>query len=174
LINWSGYTWMFCVDFEADFICHEIVLLEGQEGQLYCSCLETVPLLHFIQLAISLELNKERPTWSHLLLIAILLGISPAPGKYPEELLSSLQHGESLKHRITCFLFHYLMLNMFRMLTHPSSGACDLFVELFHGLYCSGSMCVGATLWWCGIRMQAESSASACIRIPHHPSQTTT
>ena len=26
-------------------------------------------------------------------------------------------------------LFHYLMLNMFRMLIHPSSGACDLFVE---------------------------------------------
>ena len=40
-------------------------------------------------------------------------------------------------------LFHYLMLNMFRVLIHPSSGACDLFVELFHGLYCSGSMCVG-------------------------------
>jgi len=34
-------------------------------------------------------------------------------------------------------LFHYLMFNMFRMLVHPSSGACDLFVELFHGLYCS-------------------------------------
>ena len=54
-------------------------------------------------------------------------------------------------------LFHYLMLNMFRMLIHPFSGACDLFVELFHGLYCSGSMCVGVTLWWCGIRMQAEA-----------------
>jgi len=40
-------------------------------------------------------------------------------------------------------LFHYLMLNMFRMLVHPSSGAYILFVELFHGLYCSGSMCVG-------------------------------
>ena len=39
--------------------------------------------------------------------------------------------------------FLYLMLNMFRMLIHPSSGACDLFVELLHGLYCSGSMCVG-------------------------------
>jgi len=38
------------------------------------------------------------------------------------------------------------MLNMFRMLIHPPSGACDLFVELFHGLYCSGSMCVGVTL----------------------------
>ena len=56
-------------------------------------------------------------------------------------------------------LFLYLMLNMFRMLIHPSSGACDLFVELFHGLYCSGSMCVGVTLWlgWCGVRMQAEA-----------------
>jgi len=28
-------------------------------------------------------------------------------------------------------LFHYLMLNMFRMLIHPSSGACDLFVEIY-------------------------------------------
>jgi len=43
-------------------------------------------------------------------------------------------------------LLHYLMLNMFRMLIHPSSGACYLLVELFHGLYCSGSMCVGVTL----------------------------
>ena len=43
-------------------------------------------------------------------------------------------------------LFHYLLLNKFRMLIHPSSGACDLFVELFHGLYCSGLMCVGVTL----------------------------
>jgi len=50
-------------------------------------------------------------------------------------------------------LFHYLMLNMFRMLIHPASGACDLFVELFHGLYWSGSMWVGVTLWfgWGGV-----------------------
>jgi len=50
-------------------------------------------------------------------------------------------------------LFHYLLLNMFRMLIHPSSGACDLFDELFYGLYCSGSMCVGVTLWfvWGGV-----------------------
>jgi len=32
---------------------------------------------------------------------------------------------------VTYFLFHYLMPNMFRMLIHPSSGACDLFVEFF-------------------------------------------
>ena len=43
-------------------------------------------------------------------------------------------------------LFHYLMLNMFRMLIHPSSGACDLFVELFHGLYCSGSL--AGVVWY--------------------------
>jgi len=30
-------------------------------------------------------------------------------------------------------LFLYLMLNMFRMLIHPSSGACDLFVSYFMG-----------------------------------------
>jgi len=48
-------------------------------------------------------------------------------------------------------LFHYLMLKMFRMLIQPSSGACDLFVELFHGLYCSGSMCFDVTMWFgCG------------------------
>jgi len=29
------------------------------------------------------------------------------------------------------------MLNMFRVSIHPSSGACDLFVELFHVFYCS-------------------------------------
>jgi len=37
------------------------------------------------------------------------------------------------------------------MLIHPSSGAYELFVELFHGLYCSGLMCVGVRLWFgCG------------------------
>jgi len=32
-------------------------------------------------------------------------------------------------------LFLYLTLNMFRMLIHPSSEACNLSAELFHGLY---------------------------------------
>ena len=45
------------------------------------------------------------------------------------------------------------MLNMFRMLIHPTSGAYDLFVELYHVLYCSGTMCVGVTLCfgWAGM-----------------------
>jgi hypothetical protein len=50
-------------------------------------------------------------------------------------------------------LFHYLMLNIFGMLIHPSSGACDIFVELFYWLYCTGTMCVGVTVWfgWGGV-----------------------
>jgi len=68
-------------------------------------------------------------------------------------------------------LFHYLLLNVFRMLIHPSSGACDLFDELLHGLYGSGSMCVGVALWWCGSRMQAEALLSlySTIKMMHGP-----
>jgi len=58
------------------------------------------------------------------------------------------------------------MLNIFRMLIHPTPGACDLFVELFHGLYCSGSMCVGVTLWFG--RGGVVSGCRVCIRIAHH------
>ena len=72
-------------------------------------------------------------------------------------------------------LFHYLMFNMFLMLVHPSSGTCDLFVELFHGLYCCGSMSVGVTLWfgWGGVvslcRLQSifiQRFLSFTVRLP--------
>ena len=51
------------------------------------------------------------------------------------------------------------MLNMFRMLIHPSSGACDLFViswvvVLWFDVYW---YYVEVWLGWCGIRMQAEA-----------------
>jgi len=56
-------------------------------------------------------------------------------------------------------LFHYLLLNMFRMLVHPSSGACDLLWIYF---MCCISLvrCVLVLRWgsarWSGILMQAE------------------
>jgi len=80
-------------------------------------------------------------------------------------------------------LFHYLLLNMFRMLIHPSSGACDLFVELLHGLYCSVKREVDALVYLfsgeclvvtCVVPLEQTSSASACIRIPHHHKATLT
>ena len=62
-------------------------------------------------------------------------------------------------------LFHYLLLNMFRMLVHPSSGACDLL--WFYGFYYSGSMWV-VRLGWCGIFMQAEA---VFIQVKGHSEQ---
>jgi len=64
-------------------------------------------------------------------------------------------------------LFHYLILNMFRMLVHPSSGACDLFVELFHGLYCSGTMRVGVTVWfgWGSVVSLRSAPEDGCTNI---------
>ena len=101
----------------ANFILWHVKICSKYLSQLmnsrsWASCKEQQCQLHLV-------LNKERPTWCHLLYL----------------------------------LFHYLLLNMFRMLIHPSSGACDLFDELFHGLYCFGSMCVGVTLWfgWGGV-----------------------
>jgi hypothetical protein len=65
------------------------------------------------------------------------------------------------------FLSHYFVFNTFRMFIHPILGACDLFVELFHGLFCSGTMRVGVMLWfgWGGV-------VSGC-RLKHYttPSQ---
>jgi hypothetical protein len=75
-------------------------------------------------------------------------------------------------------LFHYFMLNMFRMLIHPSSGACDLFVELFHGLCCSGTMRVGVTLWigWGGVvsvfRLKPASGYHTTPAEPHRNTNT--
>jgi hypothetical protein len=76
-------------------------------------------------------------------------------------------------------LFHRLLLNMFRMLVHPSSGACDLFVELFYVLYCSGSMCVGVTVWfgWGGVVSLCRMKLCFILHkdtIPPQPNHTVT
>jgi len=72
-------------------------------------------------------------------------------------------------------LLHYSVLNMFRKLIHPTSGACDLFLELFHGLYCSGSVCVGVTLWFgCGGVVSVLVPQPAYGYTPHHNSNTAT
>ena len=57
-------------------------------------------------------------------------------------------------------LFHHLLLNVLRMLVHPSSGACDLLwiyfmccIARFDVCWCYGVVRLG----WCGILMQAEA-----------------
>ena len=59
-------------------------------------------------------------------------------------------------------LFHYLLLNMFRILVHPSSGACEL---LWIYLVCCIALvrrvlvlrCGSAGVVWCCMFMQAEA-----------------
>jgi hypothetical protein len=36
---------------------------------------------------------------------------------------------------LALYLIIYLLLNMFRMLVHPSSGACDFFVDLLLNMF---------------------------------------
>jgi len=85
---------------------------------------------------------------------------------HPEELATYLlSYFKGCIALVRCVLV--LRCGLAGVVCYPDAGlgACDLFVELFHGLYCSGSMRVGVV---------SVCSASACIRLPHHPSQTTT
>jgi len=53
--------------------------------------------------------------------------------------------------------FHFTssVLNMFRTLIHPSSGACDFSIVSPHSLCVLVSMCVGVSVWlgWGCIRV---------------------
>ena len=53
------------------------------------------------------------------------------------------------------FYFISSMLNMFRTLIHPSSGACDFAISSPHWSCVLVSMCVGVSVWlgWGGIRI---------------------
>jgi len=62
-----------------------------------------------------------------------------------------------------------LLLNMLRLLIHPSSGACDCLVR-----YCVGCIVLtwgvlvlrsGIGCWWCGIRVQAEPLLKHCFSL---------
>ena len=68
-------------------------------------------------------------------------------------------------------LSHYLLLNIFRTLVHPSSGACDLLWIYF--MCCIALVrcvlvlrCGSAGVVWCGILMQAEAL------VPHRNTNT--
>jgi len=62
------------------------------------------------------------------------------------------------------------MLNMFRTLIHPSSGAYDFSIVSPHWLYVLVSMCVGVSVWlgWGGIR-----EAGRRLQHGYHPNPAT-
>jgi len=51
------------------------------------------------------------------------------------------------------------VLNMFRTLIHPASGACDFSIVSPLWLCVLVSMCVGVSVWlgWCGVRVASRS-----------------
>jgi len=72
------------------------------------------------------------------------------------------------------FYFTSSMLNMFRTLIHPSSGACDFSIVSPHSSCVLVSMCVGVSVWlgWGGICVARLKQPAT--RIPAQPSHTET
>ena len=68
------------------------------------------------------------------------------------------------------FYFTSSVLNMFRTLIHPSSGACDFSVVSPHWLR------VGVSVWLVGVvsMWQAEAQLQPATRIPPQPSHNET
>jgi len=68
------------------------------------------------------------------------------------------------------FYFTYSMLNMFRTLIHPSSGACDFSIVSQHWLCVLVLMCVGVSVWlgWGGIRVAGFSLLHRYTETPIH------
>jgi len=64
------------------------------------------------------------------------------------------------------FYFTSFMLNMFQILIHPSSGACNFSVVSPHWLCVLVSMCVEVSVWLVGVvsvwQAEAQAEASAC------------
>ena len=65
------------------------------------------------------------------------------------------------------FYFTSSMLNMFRTLIHPSSGACDFSIVSPHWLCVIVSMCVGVSVWLVGVVSVWQAEAQ-----PHRNSNT--
>jgi len=68
---------------------------------------------------------------------------------------------------VIMFYFTSSMLDMFRSLIHPSSGACDFSIESPHWSCVLVSMCVGVSVWlvWGGICVAGWSTTCACVGV---------
>ena len=74
--------------------------------------------------------------------------------------------------RFIKFYFTSSMLNMFRTLIHPSSGACDFSIVSPHWLCVLVSMCVVVSVWlvWGGIRVAGWSLINCDIKLVSYSS----
>ena len=65
------------------------------------------------------------------------------------------------------FYFTSSVLNVFRTLIHPSSGACDFSIVSPHWLCVLVSMCVGVSVWLVGVVSVWQTEALLCFSLPH-------
>jgi len=72
------------------------------------------------------------------------------------------------------FYFTSSMLNMFRTLIHPSSGACDFSVVSPHWLCVLISMCVEFSVWQVGVVSVLQASACYTDTTPSSHTETPT
>ena len=61
------------------------------------------------------------------------------------------------------------MLDMFRTLIHPSSGACDFSVVSPHWLHVLISTCVGVSVWLVGVVSVWQAEACHTDTTPTQP-----
>ena len=61
------------------------------------------------------------------------------------------------------FYFTSSMLNMFRILIYPSSGACDFSIVSPHWLCVLVSMCVGVSVWLVGVVSVWQAAACSSV-----------
>jgi len=66
---------------------------------------------------------------------------------------------------VIVFYFTSSMLNMFRTLIHPSSGACDISIISPHWLCVLVSMCVGVSVWLVVVVSVWQSEAQLCVGV---------
>ena len=66
------------------------------------------------------------------------------------------------------FYFTSSMLDMFRTLIHPSSGACDFSIASPHWSCVLVSMCVGVSVWLVGVVSMWQAEACHTNTTPTH------
>ena len=67
--------------------------------------------------------------------------------------------------QFTKFYFTSSMLNMFRTLIHPSSGACDFSIVSPHWLCFLVSMCIGVVVWLGGVVSMWQAEAQLLVLV---------
>ena len=72
------------------------------------------------------------------------------------------------------FYFTSSMLNMFRILIHPSSGDCEFYNVSPHWLCVLVSMCVGVSVWLVGVVSVLQAEACHMDTIPTSHTETPT